>query len=126
MYCPQCGVAYRDGFSECSDCQVQLLPGVEPQALPEHLEPDMEVVSVLDTDDPFAFGLAKGALTEVGIPFSVLNGITTLMNEVDPSLHKWRSLAVARDREVQARELLAAILEPQPIVPEDDDLAETK
>ena len=124
MYCPQCGVEYRDGFSECSDCQVPLLPGVEPAAVPVDLEPDMESVLILDTNDPFAFGLAKGALTEAGIPFSVMNGITTLMNEVDPSLQKWQGLQVARDCEVQARELLAEILAPQPQLLDDAESPE--
>ena len=27
MYCPGCGVAYRDGFSQCSDCHMALVAG---------------------------------------------------------------------------------------------------
>ena len=37
MYCPQCGVEFRDGFTECSDCHVPLLTGTfrrSPQLLP--------------------------------------------------------------------------------------------
>ena len=112
MYCPQCLVAYRDGFTECSDCLVPLVAGTQAPELPDSLEPNLELVVVLDTNDPFAFGLAKGSLQQAGIPFSVLNGITTLMNDISPSVQKWLQLQVARDREAETRELLAAILEP--------------
>ncbi len=113
MYCPQCLVAYREGFTECSDCLVPLLPGKQAPELPDLLEPNLELVVVLDTNDPFALALAKGSLQQAGIPFSVLNGITTLMNDISPSVQKWLQLQVARDREAETRELLAAILEPQ-------------
>ena len=114
MYCPQCLVAYREGFTECSDCLVPLVPGTEAPERPDSLEPNLELVVVLDTNDPFAFALAKGALEQAGIPFSILNGITTLMNDISPSVQKWLQLQVARDREVETRELLTAVLEPQP------------
>ena len=31
MYCPECLVAYRDGFSECSDCRIALVAGEATQ-----------------------------------------------------------------------------------------------
>lgn len=30
MHCPNCGVEYRDGFTRCSDCLVDLQPGPPP------------------------------------------------------------------------------------------------
>lgn len=27
MYCPKCKTEYREGFKECSDCGVDLVPG---------------------------------------------------------------------------------------------------
>ena len=112
MYCPQCRVTYREGFTECSDCQVPLVAGSIPKLL-DLSDPNLQLVVVLDTNDPFAFALAKGTLEEADIPFSVLNGITTLMNDIGPSVQKWLQLQVARDREVEVRELLAAVLQPQ-------------
>lgn len=31
MYCPNCGVEYREGFTRCSDCLVALQPGPPPE-----------------------------------------------------------------------------------------------
>lgn len=31
MYCPNCGVEYREGFTLCSDCLVALQPGPPPE-----------------------------------------------------------------------------------------------
>jgi hypothetical protein len=67
---------------------------------------NLELVVVLDTNDPYAFALAEGCLREAGIPFFVLNQITTLVNDVDP---------FGRDREAEAREIIAAALQPVPI-----------
>ena len=77
----------------------------------------MELVVVLDTNEPMAFALAKGSLEEAGIPFSTENEITTLMNEIDPTLRKWVRLKVPRDREAEARDLLAPLLSPLPLEP---------
>ncbi|HWP79270.1 MAG TPA: zinc-ribbon domain-containing protein [Candidatus Acidoferrum sp.] len=30
-YCPQCGETYRDGYTTCTDCGAQLLPGTAPK-----------------------------------------------------------------------------------------------
>ena len=70
---------------------------------------------VLETNDGFALALAKELLKEAGIPYFVLNQITTLVNDVDPMLRKWVRLQVARDREAEARELVASLVQSQPI-----------
>lgn len=75
---------------------------------------DLKLVVVLDTNDPYALALAEGSLEEAGIPHFVPNRITTLVNDVDPFARKWLRIQVARDREAEARELIAAVLEPQP------------
>lgn len=30
MFCPECRAEYRDGFSECADCHVELIPELAP------------------------------------------------------------------------------------------------
>ncbi len=119
MYCPQCRVEYRDGFTECSDCHVSLLAGTppaEPQAHP--FDPALGLVVVLETNDSIELALAKGLLKEAEIPFFVLGQIATLVGDVDAFLHKWVKVQVARDREAEARELLEGMLQAEPI-PED-------
>jgi hypothetical protein len=111
MYCPQCGTEYREGFTECSDCHIPLLPGNTP---PESssFDPNLDLVVVLETNDPIQLALAKGLLEEAGIPLFVLGQIATLIQDVDGFLHKWVRLQVPRDREAEARELLEQVLQP--------------
>jgi hypothetical protein len=82
---------------------------------------DLELVVVLDTNDPYALALAEGCLREAEIPFFELNQVTTLVNDVDPFMRKWRRIQVARDREAEAREIVAAVLEPVPVPPYECD-----
>src|SRR5689334_19836638 len=82
MYCPQCGAEYREGFNECSDCQAALVweKPPEPEDLlsefdnvpPGRGNPDLELVTVLETSDPLVIAAAKGLLDEAPIPFYVL------------------------------------------------------
>ncbi len=76
-------------------------------------DPELELVVVLDTDEPVAIALAKGSLEEAGIPFVVLNEISTLVESVDPFLRKRAQIQVGRDRQAEAIELLAPLLEPE-------------
>jgi len=116
MYCPECQVEYRDGFTECIDCHVPLLPGAPPPPPPTAFDANLPLSVVLETDDPFALALARELLDEAGIPCYVLNQISRLVNDVDPMLRKWVRLQVAADRETEAREILSQFLEPQPPV----------
>lgn len=109
MYCPQCQVEYRDGFTECSDCHVPLLAGTPPEEPADRFDPTLDLVVVLETNDRIQLALAKGLMEDAGIPFFVLGQIATLVQDVDGFLHKWVRLQVPRDREAEARELLAAM-----------------
>jgi hypothetical protein len=124
VYCPQCRTEYREGFTECSDCRVPLLPGTAPKDL-EAFDPSLELVEVLETNDRVHLAMAKGLFEEAGIPFFVLGQIATLVQDVDPFLHKWVRLQVPCDREVEARQLLENLLEPvtpQALDDESDDV----
>jgi hypothetical protein len=69
MQCPECGGEYRDGFTQCADCEVALVPAPPPGAA-EAEEPDVELVSVLETGDPAEIALAESLLLEAGIPYA--------------------------------------------------------
>jgi len=112
VYCPQCLVEYRDGFTECSDCHVALLVGSPPPEPPSSFDPTLDLVVVLATNDQIQLAMAKGLLEDAGIPFFVLGQITTLIQDVDAFLHKWNQLQVPRDREAEARALLETVLQP--------------
>jgi len=113
MYCPQCRVEYRAGFTECSDCHVPLLAGTPATEPAVHSTPLLGLVVVLETNDRLQLALAKGLLEDAGIPFFALGQIATLVQDVDPFLHKWVRVQVPRDREAEARELLESLLEPE-------------
>jgi hypothetical protein len=113
VYCPQCQVEFREGFTECSDCHVPLLPGPPPAEPADAFDPTIDLVVVLETTDRVQVAMAKGLLEDAGIPFFVLGQITTLVQDVDGFLRKWLRVQVPRDREAEARELLAELLEPE-------------
>ncbi|HEV2447001.1 MAG TPA: DUF2007 domain-containing protein [Candidatus Sulfopaludibacter sp.] len=117
MYCPQCRTEFREGFTECSDCHVPLLPGASP-AEPDTFDPNLDLVVVLETNDTIQLAMAKGLLEGAGIPFFVLGQITTLVNDVDAFLRKHAAIQVPRDREAEAKELLEPLLEPETIPPD--------
>ena len=106
MYCPQCSVEYRDGFAECSDCHVPLLTGTPPQ---KTADPALGLVVVLETNDQIQLALVRGLLEEADIPYFVLGQIAMLVAGVDGLLNKWVGVQVPRDREAEARELLAEL-----------------
>lgn len=112
MYCPQCGVEYREGFTECADCHVPLASGTCPPEPEDPFDPALELVVVLETSDRIQLAMAKGLLEDAGIPLFVQGQIATLIQDVDGFLHKRIRLQVARDREAEARELLEALFQP--------------
>jgi hypothetical protein len=111
---------YRDGFTECSDCHVPLLAGQVPQEPADPFDPTLDLVVVLETNDRVQLAMARGLLEDAGIPFFGLGSITTLVNDVDPFLYKRVRIQVPRDREAEARELLAE-LEAETIPPGADE-----
>jgi hypothetical protein len=121
VYCPQCGVEYRDGFTECSDCHVPLLAGAPTPEPASTFDPNLDLVVVLETDDPVQLFLAKGLLEDADIPFFVLGQIATLIQDVDPFLHKRVRVQVPRDREAEAREILEAMLQEDGVVEPGED-----
>jgi len=115
MHCPQCLTEYRDGFSECSDCHVPLAPGAPPDAPSEGHAVDL--VTVLETSDPFVVNLGKATLEDAGIEYVMegddsaergLTGMTPM--GATPSVFRVESA-----RADEARELLEPLRNPAPI-----------
>lgn len=108
MYCPQCRVEYRDGFSRCSDCQVALVPGVAP----EILDSPLDLVTVFESNDAFVIGLAKGALEDSGIPFWMQSEEATARLVLGPVMFPPSRFMVPKHYEAEARELLEPLQSP--------------
>jgi hypothetical protein len=126
MYCPQCRVEYRSGFTQCADCSVALLPGApppepedeSPAAPPEELSVD-DLVTVLETSEPVQIALAKGLLEDAAIPYCLGPSAFPLSGRhaghgLDGGAFGWgwTCIRVAHGRAVEARELVAPLLEP--------------
>jgi hypothetical protein len=65
MICPECGSEYRDGFTRCSDCDLDL---VEPELLPAE-EPDVKLVKVYETGNPALIPLLQSLFDGAGVEF---------------------------------------------------------
>jgi hypothetical protein len=81
----------------------------------------VDLVSVLETSDPFAGNLAKASLEDAGIPFvergddageRTLTGLTQAGAAASQFL-------VEADRAAEARELMEPLLNPEPLAEEE-------
>ncbi|SPE41596.1 conserved hypothetical protein [Candidatus Sulfopaludibacter sp. SbA3] len=110
MYCPRCLVEYREGFTLCADCRVKLKPGVPPP--PDPPEPDVELVTVLETSDPVLLSLARSTLEETRIEFTEKGAV--YLDGARPSyMLDWfgnaACILVRQEDEAKARELLQSL-----------------
>ncbi len=112
MFCPECGAEYREGFTECSDCQVPLVRELPPSPEPK---PDLKLFTVLETVDRNLLMVAKSVLEDAGIEYLVegegisdpLGGVT-LYGRKRPA-----RLQVSQEEKGTARDLLSRLQEPQ-------------
>ena len=66
MYCPECRTEYREGFTECADCRVPLVAGTPPPDAADPFDPSLELVVVLESNNPVQLAMATGLLEEAG------------------------------------------------------------
>jgi len=83
--------------------------------------PELDLAVVLETNDRIQFALAKGLLEDSGMPYFVLGQIATLIQDVDPFMHKRVQVQVPSDREAEAREILEPVLHPLPVLQATED-----
>jgi hypothetical protein len=119
MHCPQCLTEYREGFEECSDCHVPLVPGPPPAPAAEGHA--VSLVTVLETSDRFAIDLAKATLEDAGIEYvtggdDVVERALTGMSPMGASASKIQVESANADA---AREVLEPLLHPEPIAEEE-------
>ena len=119
MHCPQCLTEYRDGFSECADCHVVLAPGLPPA--PPSAEHEVDLVTVLETSDPFVVNLGKASLEDAGIEY-VVGGddpVERGLTGMSPAGAMVSQVQVESTHADAARELLEPLLNPEPAGEED-------
>ena len=116
MVCPECGSEYREGFTQCSDCDVALV-----EALPEDAgEPDVEIVKVFTATNAAVLPLVESVLLDANIEFMTKSeGLQDVFalgrfgmgsnNLIGPA-----TIWVRKDDETAALELIDTLDEPVP------------
>lgn len=67
MLCPECGLEYEEGISQCEVCEVALRRGMPDLGAPG----DARFVSLLEADDVDLFARVTSRLERSGIPWFV-------------------------------------------------------
>lgn len=65
MYCPKCRCEYREGFTVCSDCNLELVVELPPEPVSEYVD----LVTVYVARDASALAVAESRLDGSGIRF---------------------------------------------------------
>ena len=114
MYCPECGAEYRDGFFQCSDCQVSLvLHPPESAATYQPIE-HLELVTLLEIDNPIRLAIIRSVLEAEGIAFIVQGESPhTLGGIAFTSRRKKSVLQISKQDEAKARALIDALELPE-------------
>lgn len=102
MYCPKCGAEYRDGFTECTDCEALLVR--EPLIRAKSMTDFVELEEVLSTNNLGEIALAKSLLD--GKIRYVVQGENFITFGAPIPVR----LLVPREHAAQAREILAEML----------------
>ena len=69
MFCPKCGSGYRQGFTRCSECDVDLV--ATPPELPPEPDHNTEYVPVTTVQGQFQLNQIRSFLESNGIPSEV-------------------------------------------------------
>jgi Putative prokaryotic signal transducing protein len=65
MFCPKCKSEYREGFSVCADCNVELIEELPPEKEPEFIEYE----EILGTYNPADIMIIKSILDAENITY---------------------------------------------------------
>lgn len=91
MFCPTCKAEYREGFTRCADCDVDLVSKPENQ-----IEDEAEEIAVLlwQGEDPVAFSAVTSALRDAQIPFDETFGQDQMSRPFPTAIHSSRQFEV--------------------------------
>lgn len=101
MFCPNCKAEYREGYTRCADCGVDLVDKLPVKKIYE-IDPDIQFVEILRTLNLVDIAFIKSILDSEGIHYFIQGDIIQNINPVvDPAI-----LMVLEEEADKARELL--------------------
>jgi hypothetical protein len=135
MFCPQCKAEYRQGITECADCQVPLVPSL-PEASESHLDTISAgpLVPLWEGEDLALHTSLIEALDEAGIryfskPLGIFAGARRWdPYPIQPMTRFGYQVAVLSSNLAQAEEILKTLLDEKPQdmeLPDQTDVVET-
>ena len=98
MFCPKCRDEYRDGYYECADCRVPLVPELPLEPKPEFVD-FQEILTTFSQTD---IAIIRSVLDDEGLTY-FLKG--EHFNQIRPMVEPVR-LMVREDEAQKARALL--------------------
>ncbi len=110
MFCPRCRTEYRQGFTRCSDCDIDLVSTLPPDP-PEPEDNHFNLVELYSPTTEPEMALIKSILEEDNIYYFVRNEVFGSM-EVGPrvDLFNKKTIMVKNDDYQRASELIADFL----------------
>jgi hypothetical protein len=99
MFCPECRTEYREGFTACADCGVDLVPELPPEPVPEPSSEGADFEEVLGFMDESVVAIVKSLLDEEEIEYYIKGEFKVTG---DPA----RKLMVRKDQAERAAEIL--------------------
>ena len=102
MFCPNCGAEYREGFTHCSDCDVELvekLPDKDSRQHEDKLD-DIELVPVLSTRDMTDVITIKSILDSEGIEYLLRGENMMYIDSLGPAIIFVKEEEVERVKEL--------------------------
>lgn len=114
MFCPKCKAEYREGFRECSDCQIPLVRELPPEPQ-QALEP-VELVTVFASEYPGLIAVAKSILQDAGIKYATKDENVKYILLIDPI-----QIQVRQEDTKKSRKLLQGLEEKKQDVSADTD-----
>jgi len=100
MFCPQCRAEYREGFTECADCNVPLV-----ESLPEKDEPEYEYIDYIPVVETYNQGeivFLKSLLEANEITYYMKNQMFNQLNQLVQPVQ----VMIAKKDVIKAVELL--------------------
>lgn len=85
MFCPVCKAEYREGFTRCSDCDVDLVDTL-PEEPEEEIDPDAKFVEVLRTRNSTDIVLIESILDSADLHYYIRGGLMRFIDPLDDAI----------------------------------------